>query len=284
MITRLPNVKSVRENLSNIHQPIALVPTMGALHEGHLALLRDARKRVGPNGKVIISIFVNPIQFDRSSDLDNYPQPLEEDLALCEKEGVDFAFIPDKNDLYPDDFSVLVTESLLTQHLCGMTREGHFDGVLTIVLKLFNICQPNIAIFGKKDFQQLALIERMARDLDLPIEIIGHPTVRENDGLALSSRNVRLTSGQRADATRIQRALRAAQALKKSTDEQNANIYLETARSSLLKDAPQDFAIDYLQLVDAENLQPISRVTKPAFLATACFYGEIRLIDHISIS
>ena len=284
MITRLPNVKSVRENLSNIHQPIALVPTMGALHEGHLALLRDARKRVGPNGKVIISIFVNPIQFDRSSDLDNYPQPLEEDLALCEKEGVDFAFIPDKNDLYPDDFSVLVTESLLTQHLCGMTREGHFDGVLTIVLKLFNICQPNIAIFGKKDFQQLALIERMARDLDLPIEIIGHPTVRENDGLALSSRNVRLTSGQRTDAPRIQRALRAAQALKKSTDEQNANIYLETARSSLLKDAPQDFAIDYLQLVDAENLQPISRVTKPAFLATACFYGEIRLIDHISIS
>ena len=284
MITRLPNVKSVRENLSNIHQPIALVPTMGALHEGHLALLRDARKRVGPNGKVIISIFVNPIQFDRSSDLDNYPQPLEEDLALCEQEGVDFAFIPDKNDLYPDDFSVLVTESLLTQHLCGMTREGHFDGVLTIVLKLFNICQPNIAIFGKKDFQQLALIERMARDLDLPIEIIGHPTVRENDGLALSSRNVRLTSGQRADAPRIQRALRAAQALKKSTDEQNANIYLETARSSLLKDAPQDFAIDYLQLVDAENLQPISRVTKPAFLATACFYGEIRLIDHISIS
>lgn len=284
MITRLPNVKSVRENLSNIHQPIALVPTMGALHEGHLALLRDARKRVGPNGKVIISIFVNPIQFDRSSDLDNYPQPLEEDLALCEKEGVDFAFIPDKNNLYPDDFSVLVTESLLTQHLCGMTREGHFDGVLTIVLKLFNICQPNIAIFGKKDFQQLALIQRMARDLDLPIEIIGHPTVRENDGLALSSRNVRLTSGQRADAPRIQRALRAAQALKKSTDEQNANIYLETARSSLLKDAPQDFAIDYLQLVDAENLQPISRVTKPTFLATACFYGEIRLIDHISIS
>lgn len=284
MITRLPNVKSVRENLSNIHQPIALVPTMGALHEGHLALLRDARKRVGPNGKVIISIFVNPIQFDRSSDLDNYPQPLEEDLALCEKEGVDFAFIPDKNDLYPNDFSVLVTESLLTKHLCGMTREGHFDGVLTIVLKLFNICQPNIAIFGKKDFQQLALIERMARDLDLPIEIIGHPTVRENDGLALSSRNVRLTSGQRTDAPRIQRALRAAQALKKSTDEQNANIYLETARSSLLKDAPQDFAIDYLQLVDAENLQPISRVTKPAFLATACFYGEIRLIDHISIS
>ena len=131
MITRLPNVKSVRENLSNIHQPIALVPTMGALHEGHLALLRDARKRVGPNGKVIISIFVNPIQFDRSSDLDNYPQPLEEDLALCEKEGVDFAFIPDKNDLYPDDFSVLVTESLLTKHLCGMTREGHFCPLYT---------------------------------------------------------------------------------------------------------------------------------------------------------
>lgn len=283
MITRLPDVKSVRENLSKSQQPIALVPTMGALHEGHLALLRDARKRVGPNGKVIISIFVNPIQFDRSSDLDNYPQPLEADLALCEKEGVDFAFIPDKNDLYPDDFSVLVTESLLTKHLCGMTREGHFDGVLTIVLKLFNICQPDIAIFGKKDFQQLALIERMARDLDLPVEIIGHPTIRENDGLALSSRNVRLTSAQRADAPRIQRALQTAETLKKSTGEQNADIYLATARESLLRDAPQDFAIDYLQLVSAENLQPISKATEPAILATACFYGEVRLIDHISI-
>jgi len=283
MLIRHSSVDSVRSALKSLPRPVALVPTMGALHEGHLELLRAARDKVGPNGTVAISIFVNPIQFDRVEDLTNYPQPLEEDLALCEKEGVDLAFTPEAPSLYPQDHSVLLTESLLTRHLCGATRPGHFDGVLTIVLKLFNIFHADIAIFGKKDFQQLALIRRMVRDLDVPIEIIGHPTIREEDGLALSSRNRKLTTEHRSDASRIQRSLRAAQEII-VTGEQNPTVYLEAARHHLLKDCPKDFQIDYLEFVDSASLQPIAKLTSSAILATACFYDEVRLIDHIEIS
>ena len=282
MIHRCHDVFSVRDALSSVPRPLVLVPTMGALHEGHLALLRAAREKAGPRGTVAISIFVNPIQFDRPEDLLNYPQTLESDLAACETEGVDLAFIPQAEELYLPDRSVLVTESLLTKHLCGATRPGHFDGVLTVVLKLFNILQPDCAIFGKKDFQQLALIKRMVRDLDVPVEIIGHPTIREDDGLALSSRNRKLTPEHRADAPRIQRALSAARDLIK-TGEQSPNVYLDAAKAHLLKDAPADFSIDYLELVDSVTLQPIAKLTAPATLATACFYGSVRLIDHIEI-
>ena len=282
MIRRYHDVSSVREALSTAPRPLALVPTMGALHEGHLALLRAARAKVGPRGRVAISIFVNPIQFDRPEDLLNYPQTLDSDLAACEAEGVDLAFIPNADGLYLPDRSILVTESLLTKHLCGATRPGHFDGVLTVVLKLFNILQPDCAIFGKKDFQQLALIKRMVRDLDVPVEIIGHPTVRESDGLALSSRNRKLTPEHRADAPRIRRALVAAREIVK-TGEQSPSVYLDAAKSYLLKDAPDDFSIDYLELVDSSTIQPIAKLTAPATLATACFYGPVRLIDHIEI-
>lgn len=282
MITRIADVNTVRGALANFPRPLALVPTMGALHEGHLALLREARRCVGPEGTVAISIFVNPIQFDRASDLTSYPQPLEEDLALCEIEGVDLAFIPAKEALYHRDHSVLVSESLLTRHLCGASRPGHFDGVLTIVMKLFQLLQPDFAIFGNKDFQQLALIRRMVRDLNVPVEVIGHATVREADGLALSSRNVRLSAEHRADAPRIQRALRAARDLA-VTGEQSPAVFLHCARTHLLAAAPADFSIDYLELVDAGTLQPLASVNRPAVLATACFYGEVRLIDHIGI-
>ncbi len=283
MITRSANVNSVRELLQKMPKPLALVPTMGALHEGHLQLLRAARQKVGPKGTVAISIFVNPIQFDKAADLENYPQPLEKDLALCEEEGVDLAFTPTKESLYHNDHSVLIHENLLTKHLCGATRPGHFDGVLTIVLKLFNILQPDFAIFGKKDFQQLAIIDRMVRDLNLPVTIIGHSTVRDSDGLALSSRNSRLKAHERTDAPRIRRALIAARDIRK-TGEQNPQVYLDAARTHLLADAPDSFSIDYLELVDAKTLQPVSKVTKPTFLATACFYGDVRLIDHIGLS
>ncbi|MBL6922076.1 MAG: pantoate--beta-alanine ligase [Akkermansiaceae bacterium] len=282
MIRRYHDVSSVREALSTAPRPLALVPTMGALHEGHLALLRAAREKVGPRGTVAISIFVNPIQFDRPEDLLNYPKTLENDLAACEAEGVDLAFIPNAGEFYLPDRSVLVTESLLTKHLCGATRPGHFDGVLTVVLKLFNILQPDCAIFGKKDFQQLALINRMVRDLDVPVEIVGHPTIRQDDGLALSSRNRKLIPDHHADAPRIQRALAAARDLVQ-TGEQSPDIYLAAAKSHLLKDAPADFSIDYLEFVDSATLQPIAKLTAPATLATACFYGPVRLIDHIEI-
>ena len=282
MIRRCHDVSSVREALSTAPRPLALVPTMGALHEGHLALLHTARKKVGPQGTTAISIFVNPIQFDRPGDLLHYPQDLENDLAACEAAGVDLAFIPNACELYLPDRSILVTESRLTKHLCGATRPGHFEGVLTVVLKLFNILQPDCAIFGKKDFQQLALINRMVRDLDVPVEIVGHPTIRESDGLALSSRNRKLIPNHRADAPRIQRALAAARDLVQ-TGEQSPAVYLDAAKSHLLSNALADFSIDYLELVDSFSLQPIAKLTAPATLATACFYGPVRLIDHTEI-
>jgi len=283
MIKVISEIESITQMARDLPAPLALVPTMGALHKGHLALIRHARQLVGPCGTVAISIFVNPIQFDRVSDLTNYPSPLEADLALCEKEGVNLAFTPNKEFLYHSDHSVLVTESLLNKHLCGSSRPGHFDGVLTIVLKLFNLLQPADAVVGEKDFQQIALIKRMVRDLNVPVEVAGHPTVREPDGLALSSRNIRLTPEERKDAPRIRRALSAAKDLN-ITGEQDPAVYLRCAKTHLLKNAPESLTIDYIELVDAKSLQPVSQVTKHVILATACFYGEVRLIDHIDIN
>jgi pantoate--beta-alanine ligase len=249
-----------------------LVPTMGALHDGHLELMREARKAAGPDGTVIVSIFVNPIQFDRPADLAAYPRPMETDLAACEAEGVDVVFAPEADSMYFPDRSVIVTESRLSAGLCGATRPGHFDGVCTVVLKLFLISGCDAAVFGEKDFQQLAIVRRMVRDLDVPVEIIECATVREPDGLAMSSRNVRLSAEQRADAPGIQRALLAAAELK------DASEILETARAGI--EASPLARIDYLALVDAETLEPVTELTRPAVLATAVFYGEVRLIDH----
>lgn len=254
--------------------PLVLVPTMGALHEGHLALVQHAREAAGPGGTVAVSIFVNPIQFDRASDLDAYPRPLEDDLAKCRTAGVDLVFVPEAGSMYSPDRSVTVLETSLSKTLCGATRPGHFDGVCTVVLKLFNLFQPAAAVFGEKDFQQLAIIRRMVRDLDVAVEIIACPTVREADGLAMSSRNVRLTPGQRADAPRIRAALLSA------AEEPEPAAVLETARRGI--ESPLN-RIDYLELVDAETLQPVGEFTRPAVLATAVFYGDVRLIDHVLI-
>lgn len=272
----------IRAHLAGLTAPLALVPTMGALHAGHAALMEKAHDIVSPTGSVAVSIFVNPIQFDRPEDLHSYPRPLDDDLEICRKLGVDLVFAPEKQSLYHPDHSTLVTESLLTRHLCGATRPGHFDGVLTIVLKLFNLFQPDFAVFGDKDFQQLALIRRMARDLNLHTAIVGHPTVREADGLAMSSRNTRLTKAQRKDATRIPRSLRAARDLV-TTGESRPEVYLEFARTHLLAGAPDDFSIDYLELVDPDALQLVATVRPGIIIATACYYGEVRLIDHLVI-
>ena len=253
-----------------------LVPTMGALHSGHLELVRKAREAAGPDGTVIVSIFVNPIQFDRASDLDSYPRPMEDDLEKCRAAGVDVVFAPEAASMYFPDRSITVTESLLSGGLCGATRPGHFDGVCTVVLKLFLLSGCAAAVFGEKDFQQLAIIRRMVRDLDVPVEIIECPTVREADGLAMSSRNVRLTETQRADAPRIQRALLEAARL------DLAEGILLHARE-VISHSPLT-RIDYLSLVDAESLQPVSDLTKPAVLATAVFYGDVRLIDHVAVN
>lgn len=261
-------------------KPLVLVPTMGALHQGHRALIRAAREAAGPHGTVAVSIFVNPIQFDRANDLAAYPKPWEDDLAACAAEGADLIFAPNPQEMYFPDRSITVTENSLSQHLCGATRPGHFDGVCTVVLKLFLLACADSAIFGQKDFQQLAIIRRMVRDLNVPVEIIGHPTVREADGLAMSSRNVRLTPEHRADAPRIQRALTAAAQLLR-TGERSAERVLDAARTWLAQ-SPH-LKIDYLALVDAETLQPVATITRPATLATAVFYGDVRLIDHVAL-
>jgi len=261
-------------------RPLVLVPTMGALHEGHRALVRRARELAGPHGTVAVSIFVNPIQFDRASDLTAYPQPLDADLSACRDDGVDLAFTPQAAAIYFPDRSVTVTESSLSQHLCGATRPGHFDGVCTVVLKLFNLSGAGAAVFGEKDFQQLAVIRRMVRDLDVPVEIVSHPTIREADGLAMSSRNVRLLPEHRADAPRIRRALLAARELFQA-GEHSAKTVADSARTHL--EQSPFLKLDYLAVVDEETLQPVDTIQRPAVLAAAAFYGEVRLIDHVRL-
>ncbi|MEN9975808.1 MAG: hypothetical protein RLZZ282_1814 [Verrucomicrobiota bacterium] len=256
--------------------PRVLVPTMGALHAGHLELIKLARAAAGPSGTVVVSIFVNPIQFDRAADLDAYPRPLECDLAQCQSAGVDVVFAPHEATMYFADRSVCVSESLLARGLCGGTRPGHFDGVCTVVLKLFLLSGCHAAVFGEKDFQQLAVIRRMVRDLDVPVEILECPTLREADGLAMSSRNARLTAAQRADAPLLHRSLsHAARLLTVET-------ILAAAREGI-SGSPLA-RIDYLSLVDAETLQPITALTRPAVLAAAVFFGDVRLIDHVAVA
>ena len=269
-------LKKVLADFAGLEGRRVLVPTMGALHHGHLELVKLARKAAGPEGTVIVSIFVNPIQFDRAADLDAYPRPLESDLAKCHASGVDVVFAPDVEAMYHPDRSVAVTESLLSRGLCGATRPGHFDGVCTVVLKLFLLSGCHAAVFGEKDFQQLAIIRRMVRDLDVPVEIIECPTLRESDGLAMSSRNVRLTARQRADAPRIHRALAAAAKLR------SVERILAAARDEII--ASPMVRIDYLALVDAETLQPVGGLSRPSVLATAVFYDEVRLIDHVAVA
>ena len=266
------NKADLRARLKPAEAPVILVPTMGALHPGHASLIDRARERAGPDGTVVVSIFVNPIQFDRSGDLEEYPRTLEQDLAICNGHGADGVFIPENGEMYFEDRSVTVIESSLTSHLCGATRPGHFDGVCTVVLKLFNLTRCDAAVFGEKDFQQLAIIRRMVRDLDLETEIIPHPTMREDDGLAMSSRNSRLTPEHRADAPRIHQALESASARKTPQE-------ILSAARKIIEESP--FAeIDYLSLVDAETLAPAGNLSSATVLACAVFYGDVRLIDH----
>lgn len=270
------DARSLRASLAGVTGPIVLVPTMGALHAGHLSLIEHARAHAGEDGLVVVSIFVNPIQFDRSDDLAAYPRPLEADLAACREAGVDLAFVPDVASMYAGDRSVTVSETALSRHLCGAARPGHFDGVCTVCLKLFLLTGCNAAVFGEKDFQQLAIIRRMVRDLDVPVEIIASPTLREADGLAMSSRNKRLSAAQREDAPRIFRALREA------ADMRDPAEILAHARREI--ETSPHARIDYLMLVDADSLVPVDVAAAcSTILATAVFYGNVRLIDHVPI-
>lgn len=248
---------------------------MGALHEGHAALIRRARGLAGKKGTVIVSLFVNPTQFGPKEDLDSYPRPWRQDLALCQAGGTDLVFAPSAEEMYAEDRSVTIEENMLSTVLCGASRPGHFRGVGTVVAKLFLILQPQSALFGEKDWQQLAIIRRMVRDLNFPVRILAHPTVREPDGLARSSRNAYLTPAERAVAPGIHSALQAA-ARRKSP-----SAIVAAARTAIEK--LPGAHVDYVALVDAETLQPARTLQRPARLAAAVFLGRARLIDNIAI-
>ncbi|GAA2210361.1 pantoate--beta-alanine ligase [Nonomuraea monospora] len=254
---------------------VALVPTMGALHEGHRSLIRQARVRAD---QVVVSIFVNPLQFGPNEDFSRYPRTFDADLEVCREEGVDVVFHPAADDLYAADRQVSVSAGEMGRVVEGAFRPGHFDGVLTIVLKLFNLVQPDLAVFGQKDAQQLALIRRMVADLDLPIEILGAPTVREPDGLALSSRNRYLSDGDRQVAVTLSRALRAGAARFTPAE------IRQTARA-VLDEAGPGLDLDYLALVDPATFAEVSEGYEGlAVLAVAAKVGSTRLIDNVTLT
>lgn len=258
--------------------PIVLVPTMGALHEGHLHLVDRARKLAGPKGRVVVSIFVNPTQFGPKEDFSRYPRPLATDKRLCAARGVDAIFLPSAEAMYPEAYSTFVEESSVSAGLCGASRPGHFRGVCTVVLKLLQIVQPTIAVFGLKDFQQCAVIRRMVRDLDVPVKIVGVETVRETDGLALSSRNRYLTPEERAQAPVLQRALRTAADAWRAGETSAAKLRRLITRT--ISSAPLA-RIDYVEIADASSLQPIREVRRNTVMAVAVFFGRTRLIDNV---
>jgi pantoate--beta-alanine ligase len=253
---------------------IAFVPTMGALHAGHVALLEEGRRR---GDQLVLSIFVNPTQFGPNEDLARYPRDLPGDLAQAAGAGTDVAFVPEPLDIYPAGFQTTIEVRELARGLDGVFRPGHFAGVATVVAKLFNIVQPDVAIFGQKDFQQLAIVRRLVADLAMGIEIVGLPTVRELDGLAMSSRNAYLSEVERTRALSLSRALFAARD-RAAAGERDAGALVEGARSALDVDR-----IDYLELCDATTLSPLVQIDRPAVLLVAAFVGRTRLIDNIQI-
>jgi pantoate--beta-alanine ligase len=268
--------------IAEAHSPVkraprVLVPTMGALHEAHGELIRIAHKHTGDDGEVVVSIFVNPLQFEPGSDYERYPRPENADEEFCRNAGVDLLFRPSVTEMYAADRSVFVDESSLSNVLEGKSRPGHFRGVCTVVAKLFNILSPDAAVFGEKDFQQLVIVRRMVRDLNFKIDIIAAPTVREEDGLAYSSRNRYLNLQERKQATVLPKALvAAANAGKKS-----ARDVVDLARK-MISEAPLA-RIDYVELVDAETLQPVETARTNSLLALAVFFGKTRLIDNIRL-
>ena len=254
-----------------------LVPTMGALHKAHGELIRVARQAAGKDGEVAVSIFVNPLQFEPGSDYERYPRPEKADEEFCRNAGVDFLFRPSVEEVYPTDRSTFVEETSLSSRLEGESRPGHFRGVCTVVAKLFNIVAPDAAVFGEKDFQQLAIVRRMVRDLNFNIDIIAVPTVREKDGLACSSRNHYLNPDERKQATVLYKALEAAA----NAGKKSANDIVALARQVISEAALA--RIDYVELVDAESLEPTEMAGPNSVLLLAVYFGKTRLIDNIRL-
>jgi len=257
---------------------IAFVPTMGFLHEGHLSLFRIGRQR---GDLLAASIFVNPAQFGPTEDFDDYPRSLERDISLLEKENVDVVFTPTEAELYPEGYQTYVHLKQLPEHLCGLSRPVFFSGVATVVTKLFHIVKPHVAIFGEKDFQQLLVIRRMVADLNMDIEVVGGPLIRESDGLAMSSRNSYLTPDQRQAALSLYQALCTAKD-RVGAGEKDARKIIQEARKSI--GASPETAIDYVAVCDTNALEDVSQIDDPVLMALAVKVGQTRLIDNMILT
>ncbi|HEX9514539.1 MAG TPA: pantoate--beta-alanine ligase [Streptosporangiaceae bacterium] len=268
---------------ATLRPPVVLVPTMGALHDGHRALLRRARQISGRNGSLVVSVFVNPLQFGAGEDLDRYPRTLPDDIAICAQEGVDVVFAPAHEQIYPVEQMITVSPGPLGEVLEGAFRPGFLDGVLTVVLKLFNLVKPDVAVFGEKDAQQLAVVRRMVTDLNLPVTIDSVPIVRDPDGLAISSRNRYLSSSERDTALALSRALQAGVAA--AGDGPMAVLAAARAELSAASKAEPPLATDYLALADPERFTVIETGhTGAALLLVAATVGKTRLIDNMPLS
>lgn len=271
-------VKEIRNSLESSRttgQIVGLVPTLGALHAGHIRLLQAAREECGV---VVASIFLNPLQFGPKEDLERYPKTLPQDLEICRQNHVDFVFAPPVEEMYPSPQLTFVDVQRVSEHLCGAYRPGHFRGVATVVLKLFNIVQPHRAYFGEKDAQQLAVIRTMTRDLNLPITIAAVPTVREDDGLALSSRNRYLSREERQAAPVLYRALQEAGKQVRAGEKDPARI--RSLVLELLQEVPL-IRVEYVEIVDPDQMRPVDVVVSPVCIAAAVWIGSTRLIDNV---
>ncbi len=274
----IKTIKEMKEWSSSVRQAgktIAFVPTMGFFHEGHLSLMREGRRR---GDLLIVSLFVNPTQFSPNEDFKNYPRDFERDRKMTEEVGVDILFAPEVIEMYPPDHQTSVRVEKVTQNLCGKSRPIHFQGVTTVVMMLFEIVMPHVAIFGEKDYQQLVTVQQMVRDLHMGVEVVGMPTVREADGLAMSSRNTYLLPEERKAARSLHQSLqRAKELLQKG--ERNADRIIHEVREILQSESL--VRIDYAQICDANTLQDVDRIERDVVVALAAFLGKTRLIDNL---
>jgi len=271
------NVAAMHRFADEVHQSgrrIGFVPTMGFLHAGHVSLMRIAREQTDV---LVVSIFVNPTQFAPGEDFETYPRDFERDRSMVQAAGADCIYYPDVKEMYPDGYQTTVSVAEVTQNLCGLSRPTHFDGVSTVVAKLFNAVKPNCAVFGQKDFQQLAVIKRMVKDLNMDIDIIGAPIVRETDGIAMSSRNKNLSPEERAAARSLSRAL---EVVKSSVLAGERSVSVLVAMASDIISAEAFGRIDYIKVCDTETLQDVKRLDREAVMALAVFFEKARLIDN----
>jgi len=277
IVEKVKDMKKLSEKYLKENKTIGFVPTMGFLHEGHLSLVRRAREE---NDIVVVSIFVNPTQFGPNEDYESYPRDFERDVKLLKELNVDVVFYPSVEEMYPKDFSTYVEETKLSRYLCGKSRPGHFRGVCTIVTKLFNIVRPTRAYFGQKDAQQFRVIKRMVRDLNMDVELVECPIVREHDGLAMSSRNIYLSDDERAQALALYNSLKLAENLIKS-GERDAEVVKNAMKEFLSR--YDKVKIDYVEIVDEETLEPVKHIEGKVIVAIACWVGKARLIDNVIV-